>query len=49
MLVFCSSIWSSASRTVSVSEVATSTSDSLTGRTTPWRTRPDRVAIIVEA
>ena len=48
-LGFCSSISSSRSRTVSVCEVATSTSASFRRRKTPWTTRPDLVATTVEA
>ena len=45
LLVACSSMSDRATRTVSVAEVATSTSPSPAGLTMPWTTRPDLVAM----
>ena len=45
----CSSMSDRATRTVSVADVTTSTSVSLIGRRSPWSTRPDFRATIVEA
>ena len=44
----CSSTSARATRIVSVAEITTSSSESLTGRTSPWTIRPDFKATTAE-